>query len=60
MGVTYKPAFAEGKLALRFDVFNITNEQTATNIYPFSQLPDNTTNRYGTRSSPTRRHARAG
>ena len=24
--------------------FNITNEQTATNIYPFSQLPDNTTN----------------
>ncbi|QGJ67977.1 TonB-dependent receptor [Xanthomonas oryzae pv. oryzae] len=44
MGVTYKPAFADGKLALRFDVFNITNEQTATNIYPFSQLPDNTTN----------------
>ncbi|AKO03632.1 TonB-dependent receptor [Xanthomonas oryzae pv. oryzicola] len=44
MGVTYKPAFADGKLALRFDVFNITNAQTATNIYPFSQLPDNTTN----------------
>lgn len=44
MGVTYKPAFADGKLALRLDVFNITNEQTATNIYPFSQLPDNTTN----------------
>lgn len=44
MGVTYKPAFADGKLAVRFDVFNITNEQTATNIYPFSQLPDNTTN----------------
>ncbi|MBN6152087.1 TonB-dependent receptor [Xanthomonas sp. AmX2] len=44
LGVTYKPAFADGKLALRLDVFNVTNEQTATNIYPFSQLPDNSTN----------------
>ncbi|MET0290605.1 MAG: TonB-dependent receptor [Pseudoxanthomonas sp.] len=44
LGVTYKPSFADGKLAFRFDVFNITNEQTASNIYPFSQLPDGSQN----------------
>jgi len=44
LGVTYKPSFADGKLAFRFDAFNITNEQTASNIYPFSQLPDGSQN----------------
>ncbi|GHH47479.1 MULTISPECIES: TonB-dependent receptor domain-containing protein [Gammaproteobacteria] len=44
VGVTYKPGFADGKLAFNLNVFNITNEQTATNIYPFSQLPDGSVN----------------
>ncbi len=38
LGLTYKPTFAEGKLALSLDVFNVTNRQTATNVYPFSEL----------------------
>ncbi|GAB3052757.1 TonB-dependent receptor domain-containing protein [Stenotrophomonas tumulicola] len=44
LGVTYKPSFADGKLAVRLDVFNVTNEQTESNIYPFSQLPDGSVN----------------
>lgn len=44
LGLTYKPGFAKGKLAFNLNVFNITNEDTATNIYPFSQLPDLTVN----------------
>ncbi|MCD7097650.1 TonB-dependent receptor [Stenotrophomonas sp. MMGLT7] len=44
LGVTYKPGFADGKLAFNLNVFNITNEQAATNIYPFSQLPTGTVN----------------
>ena len=32
LGVTYKPSFADGKLALRLDVFNVTNSQVATNL----------------------------
>lgn len=44
LGVLYKPAFADGKLAFSFNVFNVTNEDAATNIYPFSQLPDGTLN----------------
>ncbi|MFT4256348.1 MAG: TonB-dependent receptor [Pseudoxanthomonas sp.] len=42
-GLTYKPNFADGKLAFNLNVFNITNEQTATNVYPFSELTDGTT-----------------
>ncbi|MFC6839736.1 TonB-dependent receptor [Xanthomonas theicola] len=38
LGLTYTPKFADGKLALRLDVFNVTNRQTAINIYPFSEL----------------------
>lgn len=38
LGLTYKPKFAEGKLALSLDVFNVTNRQTVTNVYPFSEL----------------------
>jgi len=37
-------AVAAGKLAFSFNVFNVTNEDAATNIYPFSQLPDGTLN----------------
>lgn len=44
LGVSYKPRFADGRLAFGFNVFNVTNEDTATNIYPFSQLPDDTVN----------------
>lgn len=43
LGVTYKPAFFDG-LAFSLNVFNVTNEDSVTNIYPFSQLPDGTTN----------------
>ncbi len=38
LGLTYKPNFADGKLAFTLNVFNVTNRQTATNIYPFSEL----------------------
>jgi len=38
LGLSYKPKFAEGKLALSLDVFNVTNRQTVTNVYPFSEL----------------------
>lgn len=44
VGLTYKPKFADGKLAFNLNVFNITNEDTATAVYPFSQLPDNSVN----------------
>ena len=44
LGVSYKPEFADGKLAFNFNVFNITNEDAASNIYPFSQVPDGTMN----------------
>ncbi len=37
-GLTYKPDFAGGKLAFNLNVFNITNNQTITARYPFSEL----------------------
>jgi hypothetical protein len=39
VGVTYKPTFAKG-LAVNLNVFNVTNAQTATNYYPFSEFFD--------------------
>lgn len=44
LGLTYKPAFAAGKLAFNLNVFNITNEDAIVTTYPFSSLPDGTTN----------------
>jgi outer membrane receptor protein involved in Fe transport len=44
LGLTYKPRFADGKLAFNLNVFNVTNEDTATTEYPFSQLPDGSVN----------------
>ncbi len=44
LGVSYKPNFADGKLAFNLNVFNLTNEQAVTNIYPFSQLQDGSVN----------------
>jgi outer membrane receptor for ferrienterochelin and colicin len=44
LGLTYKPNFAGSRLAFSLNVFNVTNEQAATNVYPFSQLPDLTVN----------------
>lgn len=43
LGLSYKPRFAKG-LAVSFNVFNVTNEDAATNIYPFSSLPDKSVN----------------
>lgn len=43
LGVSYKPRFVEG-LSVNFNVFNVTNEDTATNIYPFSSLPGKSVN----------------
>lgn len=40
LGIIYKPRFADGKLAFTLNVFNVSNEQKPTNVYPFSQLPD--------------------
>jgi outer membrane receptor for ferrienterochelin and colicin len=34
LGVRYAPAFAEHRLALHLDVFNLLNAQAVTNIYP--------------------------
>ncbi|WCE05047.1 TonB-dependent receptor [Pseudoxanthomonas sp. JBR18] len=44
MGLTYKPNFADGKLAFNLNVFNLTNEDAASTVYPFSQLPDGSVN----------------
>jgi hypothetical protein len=37
IGTTYRPAFADGKLAFTASVFNVANEQRPLNIYPYSQ-----------------------
>ena len=42
LGLTYKPRFAKG-LAVNLNVFNLTNEDAATNYYPFSEFFDGTT-----------------
>ncbi|HAI93263.1 MAG TPA: Oar protein [Xanthomonadaceae bacterium] len=44
LGLTFKPQFAEGKLAVNLNIFNVLNAQKPTNLYPFSQLPDGTQN----------------
>jgi len=42
LALTYKPRFAKG-LSVNLNVFNITNENAATNYYPFSEFFDGTT-----------------
>jgi outer membrane receptor for ferrienterochelin and colicin len=37
IGTTYRPTFADGKLAFTASVFNVANEQRPLNIYPYSQ-----------------------
>lgn len=44
LGLTFKPDFAEGKLAFNLNIFNVFNAQKPTNLYPFSQLPDGSQN----------------
>ena len=38
LGVVYKPAFADGKLGITVNVFNVTNEQAATYLNARSEL----------------------
>ncbi len=38
VGVVYKPGFAEGKLAFNLNVFNLTNEQSATYLMARSEI----------------------
>lgn len=38
IGVSYKPAFADHKLAFGIDVFNLFNSQAALNVFPQSEL----------------------
>jgi hypothetical protein len=40
LGVSYKPLAFDKKLAVNVNVFNVFNSATATNVFPFSQLPD--------------------
>ncbi|MFT4247217.1 MAG: TonB-dependent receptor [Pseudomonas sp.] len=44
LGLTFKPDFADGKLAFNLNIFNVLNARKPTNLYPFSQLPDGTAN----------------
>ncbi|MDQ1120096.1 outer membrane receptor protein involved in Fe transport [Pseudoxanthomonas sp. SORGH_AS 997] len=44
LGLTWKPVFADGKLAVSLNVFNLLNAQKAITVYPFSQLPDGSVN----------------
>ncbi|WDS35762.1 TonB-dependent receptor [Pseudoxanthomonas sp.] len=44
LGLTWKPDFADGKLAVNLNIFNVLNAQKPTMIYPFSQLPDGSVN----------------
>lgn len=44
LGLTFKPQFAEGKLAVNLNIFNVFNMQKPTNLYPFSQVPGGATN----------------
>ncbi len=50
LGVTYRPSFADKKLALNLDVFNVLNERQATVLdatYETSAGPGNVSNTYG-------------
>ncbi len=44
LGLIWKPLFADGKLAVSFNVFNVLDAQKPTTAYPFSQLPDGSQN----------------
>ncbi len=45
LGVSYQPTFTENKLTVNLNVFNVFGWHTATNIYPFSMLPDQSINK---------------
>jgi outer membrane receptor protein involved in Fe transport len=48
LGVSYRPAFAAGKLGLSVNAFNVFNEKAETNIYVRSESSPNVPNpRYG-------------
>jgi hypothetical protein len=48
LGASYRPAFADGKLAFSLNVFNVFNEKAETNIYVRSESAPNVPNpRYG-------------
>jgi outer membrane receptor for ferrienterochelin and colicin len=44
LGITYRPTWADQKLAFSANVFNVLNEQRATFRYPASEGPANTVN----------------
>ena len=52
LGVTYRPAFADAKLAFNANVFNVLNEQRTIGIFPNSEQSPNLANPlYGTPTS---------
>jgi hypothetical protein len=52
LGVTYRPAFAAGKLGLSANVFNVFNEQTVVAIFPnYESNPNKPNPLYGTATS---------
>jgi outer membrane receptor for ferrienterochelin and colicin len=52
VGVTFRPAFADSKLAFNANVFNVLNEQRVVGIYPNAESSPNLANPlYGTPTS---------
>jgi outer membrane receptor for ferrienterochelin and colicin len=52
VGATYRPAFADAKLAFNVNVFNVLNEQRVVGIYPNAESSPNLANPlYGTPTS---------
>jgi hypothetical protein len=48
LGVTYRPAFADGKLAFNFNVFNVFNERKPTVLdATYETAPYTVSNSYG-------------
>lgn len=48
LSVAYRPAFADHKLAFKFDVFNVTNEQKPIlNDFTYEDAPQTVSNTYG-------------
>jgi outer membrane receptor protein involved in Fe transport len=49
LGATYRPAFADSKLAFNANIFNVFNEQRVVGIYPNGESSPNLANPlYGT------------
>jgi outer membrane receptor for ferrienterochelin and colicin len=52
VGATYRPAFADAKLGININVFNVLNEQRVVGIYPNAESSPNLANPlYGTPTS---------